>query len=71
MSQEKGEYLHSSNPKKRRYVYLDKFEAFKLSVEKWQVANGKKKNKSDLIPLILSAIATAIACVALWYAAHS
>jgi hypothetical protein len=69
MLQEKGEFSHSHNPKKKKYVYLDKFETFKLSVEKWQKDNGNKK-RGDLLPLIISAIASAIACVALWYAAH-
>lgn len=70
MSQEKVESSRSNKPKKK-YVYLDKFEAFKLSVETWQKDHAvKNKSKGDLLPLIVSAIASAIACVALWYAAH-
>lgn len=68
MSQEKVEFSRSGKPKKK-YVYLDKFEAFKLSVETWQKANTVK-GRGDILPLIISAIASAIACVALWYAAH-
>ena len=68
MLQEKGEFSRSGKPKKK-YVYLDKFEAFKLSVEEWQKKNSTK-NKGDLVPLIISAIAAAIACYALWCEVH-